>query len=345
MKVDELRERVISEKFDVIAITGTWATGDISDCELAIDGYVLYRQDRRPGIKGGGVMIMVKDSLNSRPLLQLSNSEFQESVWCQIHLDSSSLVLGVCYRSTASTSDNNEELLRLLKRATNVPLGTQILILGDFNHPDIDYINVDHGLGPGVGAEASRFLDVVRDIGLHQHVREFTRFRTGQIPSLLDYLFTDNEYVVDKLQCTSPLGKSDHVCIQFDYLAQHQTQPSLQPKLNYWKADFAAIRKELSYYDWEAEFLNRDVSECWHIFHDKLTSLSEKFVPPKKLNSAKRGNRGISKETVKEIKKREKAWIRYKSSGSDRHWQVYKFIRNRVVQLIRNMTRNNIRRS
>jgi len=79
--------------------------------------------------------------------------------------------------------------------------------------------------------------------------------------------------------------------------------------------------------------------------HDKFTSLSEKFVPPKKLNSAKRGNRGISKETVKEIKKREKAWIRYKSSGSDRHWQVYKFIRNRVVQLIRNMTRNNIRRS
>jgi len=48
----------------VIAITETWATGDISDCELAIEGYVLYRQDRRPGIKGGGVVIMVKDSLN-----------------------------------------------------------------------------------------------------------------------------------------------------------------------------------------------------------------------------------------------------------------------------------------
>jgi len=86
MKVDELRERVVSEKFDVIAITETWATGDISDCELAIEGYVLYRQDRRPGIKGGGVMIKVNDSLNSRPLLQLSNSNFQESVWCQIQL-------------------------------------------------------------------------------------------------------------------------------------------------------------------------------------------------------------------------------------------------------------------
>ena len=162
------------------------------------------------------------------------------------------------------------------------------------------------------------------------------KVQTGQIPSLLDYLFTDNEYVVGKLQCTSLLGKSDDVCIQFDYLAQHQTQLSLQPKLNYWKGDFAAIRKELSNYDWEVEFLNRDVSECWHILRDKLTSLSDKFVPPKQLNSAKRGNCGISKETVKEIKKREKAWIRYKSSGSDRHWRVYKSIRNRVVRLIRN---------
>ena len=48
----------------MIAITETWATGDISDCELAIEGYFLYRQDRRPEIKGGGVVIMVKDSLN-----------------------------------------------------------------------------------------------------------------------------------------------------------------------------------------------------------------------------------------------------------------------------------------
>ena len=124
-------------------------------------------------------MIMVKDSLNSKPLLQLTNSKFQESVWCQIDLDNSRLVLGACYRSTASTSENDKELFHLLKRATRVSLGTQIMILGDFNYPDIDYRNVDHGVGIGVGSESLRFLDVVRDTGLYQHVREFTRYREG----------------------------------------------------------------------------------------------------------------------------------------------------------------------
>ena len=46
-KIDELRDRVLSEAFDVIAITETWATEDISDCELVIDGYVMYRKDRQ----------------------------------------------------------------------------------------------------------------------------------------------------------------------------------------------------------------------------------------------------------------------------------------------------------
>jgi len=186
-KIDELRDRVLSEAFDVIAITETWATEDVSDCELVIDGYVMYRKDRQSDVytRGGGVMIMVKDSLQSKPLLQLTNSKFQELIWCQIDLDNSSLIFGACYRSTASTPENAKEPFHLIKRVTNVSLGTQI-ILGDFNYPDIDYryLIVDHGLGLGVGSEASRFLDMVCDTGIHQHVREFTRYREGQNPSL-----------------------------------------------------------------------------------------------------------------------------------------------------------------
>ena len=323
----------------MIAVTETWATENINDCELLIDGYVLYRKDRHSDIhmRGGGVMIMVKDTLNSKPLLQLNSSRFQESVWCQIDQDNLKLVLGVCYRSTASTSENDKELFNLLRRVTSIPLGTQIMVLGDFNYPDIDYITVDHGFGHGVGSEASRFLDVVRDTGFYQHVREFTRYREGQNPSLLDYVFTDNECVIDNLQCKSPLGKSDHVCIEFEYLTQHHNQPSLQRKLNYWKADYRSIRKELGNIDWEAELTGRNVSDCWHLLHDKLMQLTEEFVPRKTTsNTSKKSNSGITKSSIKEIKKRERAWARYKAAGSDDSWRAYKIIRNRVTSLIRN---------
>ena len=50
LKVDELRERVLLEAFDVVAVTETWATQEISDCELAIDGYVMYRKDRHSDV-------------------------------------------------------------------------------------------------------------------------------------------------------------------------------------------------------------------------------------------------------------------------------------------------------
>jgi len=46
-------------------------------------------------MRGGGVMIMVKESLKSKPLLQLTNGKFQESVWCQIDLNNSSWFWGL----------------------------------------------------------------------------------------------------------------------------------------------------------------------------------------------------------------------------------------------------------
>ena len=41
-----------------------------------------------------------------------------------------------------------------------------------------------------VTSEAARFFDATQDLFLHQHVQDYTRFRMGQNPSLLDYIFT-----------------------------------------------------------------------------------------------------------------------------------------------------------
>jgi len=63
-KMDELRERVLVNDIDVIAITETWSREEIADSELCIDGYVLYRKDRQSEkhCKGGDVVILVKTS-------------------------------------------------------------------------------------------------------------------------------------------------------------------------------------------------------------------------------------------------------------------------------------------
>jgi len=49
-KMDELRNFVYTENFDIIAITETWANEQITDAELTLDCYVLFRNDRKKGI-------------------------------------------------------------------------------------------------------------------------------------------------------------------------------------------------------------------------------------------------------------------------------------------------------
>jgi len=60
--------------------------------------------------------------------------------------------------------------------------------MGDFNFPTINWDELSCS-----GAEtsaASSFLDAIQDCFLVQHVTDNTRFRHGQLPSLMDLIFT-----------------------------------------------------------------------------------------------------------------------------------------------------------
>ena len=45
-KIDELRRRTDKREYDIIRITETWGRPDITDAELAIEGYNMFRMDR-----------------------------------------------------------------------------------------------------------------------------------------------------------------------------------------------------------------------------------------------------------------------------------------------------------
>ncbi len=44
----------------LIGITESWANNDITDAELGLAGYVMFRKDRI-GRRGGGVLLYIKD--------------------------------------------------------------------------------------------------------------------------------------------------------------------------------------------------------------------------------------------------------------------------------------------
>ena len=63
-------------------------------------------------------------------------------------------------------------------------------------------------------------FDMTQDLFLSQHVHDHTRFRQGQNPSLVDYIFTYEENQIDNLIHQAPVAKSDHACLSFDYVAK-----------------------------------------------------------------------------------------------------------------------------
>jgi hypothetical protein len=84
-KIVELRSRVEQDNIDIIGKVESFERSEITDSELYMSGYQMFRADRKTGKKGGGLIIYVKDTL-SATLVDNLGTEFQESLWCVVKL-------------------------------------------------------------------------------------------------------------------------------------------------------------------------------------------------------------------------------------------------------------------
>ena len=69
LKIDELNAYVVEFDVDIIGITETWLHEGISNSEIAIENFSIYRKDRSEvkGGRAGGVIVSVRDSVISFP--------------------------------------------------------------------------------------------------------------------------------------------------------------------------------------------------------------------------------------------------------------------------------------
>ena len=118
------------------------------------------------------------------------------------------------------------------------------MIMGDFNFPDIDF---EHGIvGTSTNTAAAKFFNETQDMFFVQHVHAATPYREGQQPSTLDYVFTDEENLIEDVKIGSPLGKSDHAVMEWDVTLKVSETESKLTKRNFWKGDYNEITQGLS---------------------------------------------------------------------------------------------------
>ncbi|MEW8543113.1 MAG: endonuclease/exonuclease/phosphatase family protein [Candidatus Thiodiazotropha sp.] len=186
-KFSEFSDKINNVKPLIIGITETWLKPEIRDSEVMLNGYELFRCDR-PVISGGGTLLYIHESLSSISCRQLDELGFEDAVFRIINLnEKDKLLVSVIYRSTNSCTENNEKLLEVMKMLNNVKNISHVLIMGDFNLPEIQW--KDMYVSGSVDSLPMKFFDLANDLFLHQHIEEFTRFRIDHEASHLDLLF------------------------------------------------------------------------------------------------------------------------------------------------------------
>ena len=156
----------------IIGITETWGRPEIFDAEYHLANFEMYRKNRI-GSRGGGVLLYVHEPLTSVPCSELNEFNFGESVWSIVKLHTTNLLVGLVYRSPKSDNTNNEKLLELLSLIRGKVKISNILIMGDFNLPEIDFNN--YMVDCSEESYAMRFFELSQDLFLKQVVQENTR--------------------------------------------------------------------------------------------------------------------------------------------------------------------------
>jgi len=95
-KQEELEAIVQQDSHDLVAIPETW-WDDSHDWSAAMEGYKLFRRDRR-GKRGGGVALYVRDCFDC---VELNDCDDEvDCLWVKMRgkATKADILLGVCYR-------------------------------------------------------------------------------------------------------------------------------------------------------------------------------------------------------------------------------------------------------
>ena len=158
---------IMAEDIDphIIGITESWANTDVTDAELGLTGYVMFRRDRI-GRRRGGVILYVKESIQSYEIKLEREADYDEAVWCKIVSGNSKLTIRLVYQSPSIKEEGNTKLQNVIKEVNK----GECIIMGDFNHGHIQWKSLQ-----STGDEGQQFLFSIQDSFLIQHVLEPTR--------------------------------------------------------------------------------------------------------------------------------------------------------------------------
>ena len=278
-KIDELKIRLSTEKPHLILINEALPKhGAIPEyVELEVPGYDMITNFDKENCHRG-LVVYSKKGISIREITVPLDS-FSEYLILEVFgKNKSRLILALIYRSPNCSTKNNELLLNLLENLVK-DKNDPIVILGDFNLPNIDWTNLYVNGGNEESKQiGNKLVDWSLNNYMIQHITEKTRKRDKQ-ESTLDLVFTNEDGLISDIRIEEPLGKSDHMLIKVIIQMEICQTTSQTPKFKFHIGDYSQINEKLEMINWEEKFRNESLEQNWCYFKKIMQELMEEHVP------------------------------------------------------------------
>lgn len=277
IKTTIFRNNLVNACAEVIAGTETWLNNNFFDSELTDGRYKVFRRDRpytNTHTVMGSILLLKKDILAVRMTELESNINFIEDLWLQLQLPEGYLYICIVY--ITSKPNNTALTIDYLNHLENVMLkfncNDKILILGDFNIRNIDWITSPDGSLNAcnvTGDKAIKLCNTLNVCCLWQH----SSVKNRDLKSLDLVLSSEDIQTVAVIRSSSSLVPIDvyhpppttTIKLQVKYLEEIEHR-----KLNYRKEDYELLRETIKNINWDCigcVSTDRALSQ-FYVFHN-----------------------------------------------------------------------------
>ena len=316
-KLDLLELEMSQRNYDLIVLTETHLDHSILDSEIFPSHYTVFRKDRTTsGRHGGGVLIAVRDCIP--PTLRVTHQCESELLFIDLLFSHKRrITLGVFYRPPGGDTKPLEDLRICIQELNS---SAELILLGDFNLPDIDW-SCNRALHQS--DIYVHLIDIIQDNFLTQLVREPTRNQ-----NILDLVISTSPDIVDRLLVGDCF--SDHRSLSFRILCSPYVQRKSQKLLfSYSKTDWTQLKSLLSYIPWSCAFFDDDIDYNWSCWKDLLFTAMDQCIP---LCQSKRKSNApwITKDLINLCRKKKSLYSKARKSANPVLWEKYRNLNNAV---------------
>lgn len=319
--IDQLRIYLVNKPVDIFTINETRLDQSISDVEISIQGYNLYRKDRCRS--GGGVAIYTRDVLNVKEMSQFV-PEHIEAVCLEIVKPKTKPILVTSiYRppnSKVDFMDQLENYFHVLDEQNK-----ELIITGD--------LNCDLSLSV-LQPHSRRLMDILELFQLKQLIVDPTRI-TSDTESLLDIIATNRPDKV-KESGVIHIGISDHSLV---YSCLKLSVPRDKPKIvesrNLKNYNMNCFNNHLYHLLSNSIWNQKDPDQLWDQFKNIFNSVSDIYAPVKTRKVRSTYAPWLTTGIRREMNQRDYLKKKAVKNRSESLHQAYKTKRNQVNKLIK----------